>query len=95
MRIRVSHIFTYLFSYVKFADLLTDTIPSIDDDSTVYLGDTRMRDPDALPPGTVIEAIANTVFRSLLALTHGNAVYAFKAATLTSSIDLIHEERYR
>lgn len=49
------------------------------------LGETRRRDPDALPPTNAFETAMYWVHHTLAALGHGNVVFAIKAGLLTGT----------
>jgi hypothetical protein len=49
------------------------------------LGAPAPRDPDALPPRNAFEAAARAVHGLVIALGHGNVLFALKAGVLTSS----------
>jgi hypothetical protein len=51
---------------------------------TFDMGLPRRRDPDALPPGNVLEAFGGLIYYVLSGLGRGNAVYALKSGVLTS-----------
>ena len=49
------------------------------------LGETEVRDPDALPPRNTLEAIGTNVHSFFKGIGGGNVVYAIKAGVMTSS----------
>lgn len=49
----------------------------------------RRRDPDALPPGNLFEALINVVYKGILTLRGGNTLFAIKAAILTGESVLL------
>ena len=62
-----------------------DLIQGIDPDKSDLLGRPTRRDPDALPPNNVFEAAGNVFYHFASALGHGNAVFGFKAGTLSGT----------
>lgn len=49
----------------------------------------RRRDPDALPPSNLFEALMNIGYNGVLALRGGNTLFAIKAAVLTGESTLL------
>jgi hypothetical protein len=62
--------------------ILPDVIPGRV--NTDELGEAEARDPDALPPRNLIEALGTRFHNLVTGLGGGNAVYAVKAGVLTS-----------
>jgi hypothetical protein len=52
------------------------------------LGAPAPRDPDALPPRNAFEAVARAIHSGVVALGHGNVLFALKAGVLTSKNSL-------
>jgi hypothetical protein len=52
------------------------------------LGAPAPRDPDALPPRNAFEAVARAIHSGVVALGHGNVLFALKAGVLTSEDSL-------
>ena len=51
----------------------------------IDIGMPTRRDPDALPPGDLLEAIGGLIYYILSGLGKGNAVFAIKAGVLTGT----------
>lgn len=47
---------------------------------------TKRRDPDALPPGSLLEALGTMVYHLVSGIGRGNVVFAIKAGILTSML---------
>ena len=62
----------------------TDIIQGIDPEKQHLLDVPQRRDPDALPPGNILEVIGSLFHRSAAGLTRGNAVFGFKAGVVSS-----------
>lgn len=61
-----------------------DEIPGMDREWHADLGQAGGRDPDALPPRNAFERIMKMLHTEVGALGRGNALFALKAALLTS-----------
>lgn len=68
-----------------------DIIQGIDPENQELLGQTAQRDPDALPPSNMLEALGSFFHHSASALGHGNAVYGFKAGILSGTFEFTNE----
>jgi hypothetical protein len=62
----------------------SDTLQGMQTSWSEDLGQTGGRDPDAMPPANPLEWTVNFLYKTLSALGRGNAVFAIKAAVLTS-----------
>ncbi|KAH9947336.1 hypothetical protein B0H21DRAFT_338716 [Amylocystis lapponica] len=81
-----------------------DVIQGANFDDGADLGSASRRDPDALPPQNLFQAVMNRVHHMLSALAGGNALFALKAGLLTiilcipsflkSSANFAYEERF-
>lgn len=49
------------------------------------LGETKPRDPDALPPANVFELVMFWFYKAFAALGGGNVIFAVKAGLLTGT----------
>ncbi|THH04285.1 hypothetical protein EW145_g5635 [Phellinidium pouzarii] len=58
-------------------------IQGIDPETQGFLEVPTMRDPDALPASTTLQAAGNIIYHALSALGHGNAVFGLKAGILS------------
>jgi hypothetical protein len=58
------------------------------------LGETRKRNPDALPPSNTFETAMYYLHEGLAALGRGNCVFAIKAGLLTGTLDLASSAAY-
>jgi hypothetical protein len=58
----------------------------VDEDDIYGMGlpNPKRRDPDTLPPRNVWEGIGNWIYKRVVGITSGNALYAVKAGVLTS-----------
>ncbi|KAH8111149.1 hypothetical protein DFH11DRAFT_1880050 [Phellopilus nigrolimitatus] len=65
-----------------------DIIQGIDPETQDSLGQAERRDPDALPPGNISEAIGNVLYHAVGALGRGNAIFGFKAGILSVLLSL-------
>ena len=67
--------------------LLLDVVQYMDQENSddPDLGETRPRDPDALPPANLFELIMLWLYRAFAALRGGNVVFAVKAGLLTGA----------
>ncbi|KAL5495894.1 hypothetical protein ACEPAI_1358 [Sanghuangporus weigelae] len=65
-----------------------DIIQGIEPEKAELLGHAERRDPDALPPTNMIEAIGTLIYSSVNALGRGNAVFGFKAGFLSVLLSL-------
>lgn len=53
------------------------------------LGQTRRRDPDALPPSNLFEAVMYWLYHATAALGGGNVLFAIKAGLLTGKLSFV------
>ncbi|KAG2130867.1 hypothetical protein DEU56DRAFT_981991 [Suillus clintonianus] len=60
-----------------------EMIPGIDPAWMTDLGKAVKRDPDALPPGNVLEIAMNWIYRAAIGIGGGNVLFALKAGALT------------
>ncbi|PAV21583.1 hypothetical protein PNOK_0154000 [Pyrrhoderma noxium] len=65
-----------------------DIIQGIDPEKQHLLDVPQRRDPDALPPGNILEAIGSLFHHSAAGLTRGNAVFGFKAGVVSVLLSL-------
>ena len=67
--------------------LLLDVVQYMDQENSddPDLGETRPRDPDALPPANLFELVMLWLYRAFAALRGGNVVFAVKAGLLTGA----------
>ncbi|KAI5115077.1 hypothetical protein M0805_006708, partial [Coniferiporia weirii] len=63
-------------------------IQGIDPETQGQLGEAIIRDPDALPPGNMLEAVGNVIYHTVGALGRGNAIFGFKAGILSVLVSL-------
>ncbi|KAH8111150.1 hypothetical protein DFH11DRAFT_644694 [Phellopilus nigrolimitatus] len=63
-------------------------IQGIDPETQDSLGQAERRDPDALPPGNITEAIGNVLYHSVVALGRGNAIFGLKCGILSVLLGL-------
>ena len=61
-------------------------IPGLDPTSLTDLGQAVGRDPDVLPPQNAMEEAVNWMYHIVKEIGGGNALFALKAAVLTSEI---------
>lgn len=66
-----------------------DVVPGVAPEWLDDLEMPRRRDPDALPPNNVFEAIMNYTYKGMVAMRGGNTLFAIKAATLTGKTIMI------
>lgn len=65
----------------RFPDIVQLMDPAVENDSD--LGQTRRRDPDALPPSNLFELVMLWLYQAGASLGGGNVVFAIKAGLLT------------
>ena len=66
------------------SEVITGTLA----DNNDAIGEACRRDPDALPPRDTVNAIGSTIYHTVRALGHGNAVFAFKGGAVAGMLCL-------
>lgn len=72
---------------MRFRIVRTDVVQYMDPEnsSDPDLGETKPRDPDALPPANIFELVMFWFYKAFAALGGGNVIFAVKAGLLTGT----------